>query len=320
MNNFELKYTGLELDKKHEKRNDSEWVKSLLNKSETLILPLWKNQNLFCKAVSNSKSLHSKFCKLSKYQNIISESNEIVFLGNKDDSPIFAVDFSLLEKEKVDELFTDYSFLDLRKVGPLLSYQDAAILAYARGLIYWSINHKYCSKCGSENCSSLSGNMKICSNKNCKQETYPRTDPAVIMIVEYFPKDGSKPLCLLGRQKNWPSGVYSTLAGFVDIGESLEEAVAREVKEESGINVKNIKYITSQPWPFPASIMIGFTAEAIAKNIAIDKNEMDDVKWFTVEELKKSGNWDDKNSDLRLSRIDSISRFLVDNWIEKNSD
>ena len=121
--------------------------------------------------------------------------------------------------------------------------------------------------------------------------------------------------CLLGRQRNWPKGMYSTLAGFVEIGESLEQAVAREVYEESGIKTKNIRYVYSQPWPFPASMMLGFLAEATTTDILVDTNELEDAKWFSVSEISKFGEWGNNKYKFQLPRKDSIARLLIDSWM-----
>src|SRR5262249_49094954 len=153
-------------------------------------------------------------------------------------------------------LADEVEFTDLRRVGPLLERFEGSLLAYARGITYWHQRHRFCGVCGAPTRSRDAGHVRVCLNETCKTQHFPRTDPAVIMLVH----DGDR--CLLGRQSVWPTGMHSTLAGFVEPGESLEEAVAREVREETAIEVTDVAYHSSQPWPFPSSVMLGFHARA----------------------------------------------------------
>jgi len=145
---------------------------------------------------------------------------------------------------------------------------------------------------------------------------FPRIDPAVIVLVvdEGMHRDGV-PRCLLGRAPGWPSGVYSTLAGFVEPGETLEETVAREVREESGIGIRDVRYRASQPWPFPSSLMLGF--HAIARTLEIERHdqELEDARWFTAEQLRDTGTWGEDKA-LCLPRQDSIARYLIEIWLQ----
>jgi NAD+ diphosphatase len=172
-------------------------------------------------------------------------------------------------------------------------------------MIYWHQRHRYCGVCGSPTLSEEAGHMRRCMSPDCKTMHFPRTDPAVIMLVS----DGDR--ALLGRNKNFPPGMYSTLAGFVEPGESLEDAVAREVREETAIEVGQVLYHSSQPWPFPANIMLGFHAEATSSEITVDYGELEDAKWFERDWLLTHV---DDNS-FRLPRLDSIARRLVEDWL-----
>jgi NAD+ diphosphatase len=137
------------------------------------------------------------------------------------------------------------------------------------------------------------------------------------MLIESQDKDG-KPICLLGRSANWPTGTYSTLAGFVEIGESLEDAVRRESYEEAGIRIGEVKYIAAQPWPFPSSIMLGFRAKALTTELKLDPNEIEDAQWFTLEQILQFGTWgDNMHSGYKMPRTDSIARYLIDLWISE---
>src|SRR3712207_4789566 len=161
----------------------------------------------------------------------------------------------------------------LRTVGPALSSADAGLVVQAQALAEWHRSHRFCPWCGGGLVVSGGGYVLTC--ESCARQQFPRTDPAVIMLVT----DGER--ALLGRQASWPPGRFSTLAGFVDPGESLEQAVAREVMEEAGIVVSDVSYFGNQPWPFPASLMVGFFARAVSTTIALDDDELEDARWFT---------------------------------------
>jgi len=253
-----------------------------------------------------------------------------IFLGLLDEVPVFARSLSELDEtdlqnwialgQSAEPEASLVRFEDLRVIGPLLKANDGALMAYARGLMFWHDTCRFCSRCGNALNSIHGGHIKCCNNDNCNYQTFPRTDPAVIMLVTRDATDSSPPLCLLGRNAAWPSGVYSTLAGFVETGESLEHAVQREVFEEANIKTKDVRYIASQPWPFPRSIMLGFEATATSTEITVDPNELDAAQWFSVEELKTFGNWGDGQYEYQLPRTDSIARFLIDRWIAEHQD
>jgi NAD+ diphosphatase len=195
---------------------------------------------------------------------------------------LFAVDFERLRFSTQAELLNHGQWQNLREITPNLTALDASIQALAKALVYWHVTHQHCGKCGSTSKSVQAGHARRCGE--CRNMSFPRTDPAVIMLVEHMFPDGIA-RCLLGRQAKWRTGMYSTLAGFVDPGETLEEAVIREVSEETAVVVENPQYITSQPWPFPASVMLGFTAVATSTTIDISKDDLDDCQWFSREQL-----------------------------------
>ena len=187
-----------------------------------------------------------------------------------------------------------------------LGAEDAPLFAAALSLARWHSRHRFCGLCGSPTRSEEAGHMRRCTDPTCHTMHFPRTDPAVIMLVT----DGDR--ALLGRNKNFPvAGMYSTLAGFVEPGESLEDAVAREVREETGIEVAAVHYHSSQPWPFPANIMLGFYAEAVTRDISLDDGELADARWFERDWL--ASHVDDDN--FRLPRLDSIARRLIGDWL-----
>ena len=242
------------------------------------------------------------------------ESSEVVFLGLDENIPLFAADVSEFQEAAINSVTGDNEFIDLRQAGWFLSAQEAALLAYARGLVYWNRHSGFCSTCGSATEIQHGGHLKLCTNARCGRMTFPRTDPAVIMLVEHWPVSGP-PGCLLARNARFPKRMMSTLAGFVDPSESLEETVIREVYEESGIQVTNVTYQASQPWPFPSSIMLGFRALALTTDIRIDMVELTEAGWFSAEQLSSFGEWGDGGDNYCLPRKDSIARYLVESWI-----
>ncbi|MCJ8295927.1 MAG: NAD(+) diphosphatase, partial [Colwellia sp.] len=237
---------------------------------------------------------------------------------------IFTVDFNKLHFSTQEQLTEVGQWQGLRKVTASLSAIDASILALAKGLVHWHISHQFCGHCGSTNRSVEAGHARRCTD--CRNMTFPRTDPAVIMLVEKMFSDGI-PRCLLARQASWAKGMYSTLAGFVDPGETLEQAVIREVVEESAIEIENPQYIASQPWPFPASIMLGFIAVASSEKIDTSQDSLEDAQWFSRKQLSKfslnnsvtdSSVTDSADSaQYRMSSGDSISSYLITAWLNK---
>lgn len=193
-------------------------------------------------------------------------------------------------------------FVELRSVGAVLPAADAGLAAYARGLAFWHARNRFCGMCGAPTRPVSGGHARRCTA--CGLEHFPRTDPAVIVLVTRGEQ------CLLGRSARFVAGMYSTLAGFVEPGESLEDAVAREVFEESGIRVAAVTYRASQPWPFPASLMIGFRAEALDASISFDDEELVDAAWFERAVLA-----DPARCPIRLPGPDSIARRLIDDWL-----
>jgi NAD+ diphosphatase len=310
-----LSYAGGHLDRAGTLRKDPAWVADWLARPETLIVPVWRSRNLIQGLGDNLPFPTAITCLRDSASRIVDAASEIVFLGLDTDTAVFAADLSAYEETEVIDLVGGGEFVDLRRAGPLMKAREAALMAYARGILYWHQHHRYCSQCGHATESRHGGHMRLCTNPDCSRETFPRTDPAVIVLVEYRPSNGEPPKCLLGRHSRWTPGAYSTLAGFVEPGESLEEAVAREVCEEAGVRVGNVVYQASQPWPFPASVMLGFRAQAETTAITIDHDELEDVRWFTAEEIRKSGEWGDKAAQLCLPPKNSIACFLIESWL-----
>ena len=237
---------------------------------------------------------------------------EPLFLGTLDGVPQFVVATeSARDSDRFASMFREsngssLSILPLRQAFKILDDDgdELNILAYAHGLINWISRHRFCSNCGSPVHLVDGGNSSACNS--CSSVWFPRTDPAVIMLIT----DGAD-RCVLGRAGSWEKGRYSTLAGFVETGESLEDAVRREVKEEVGMDVDEVVYEASQPWPFPRSLMVGFTCRAVSgSNPKADANELEDAQWFSREQLKSGA--------VTLPPKTAISHHLIDSWLRKN--
>ncbi|HUC68042.1 MAG TPA: NAD(+) diphosphatase [Stellaceae bacterium] len=282
------------------RRKDPDWLAARLTDPESRFVPVWRSQNLVLSLAGAAPQ-----AAFLQHHNVIAEG-ECVLLGMVEERAFFAVDLSHVETP-LEALRGEvpFEFTDLRRVGPLLARHEGSLLAYARGITYWHSRHRFCGVCGSATRSEEGGHVRRCTNPSCNAPHFPRTDPAVIMLVH----DGDR--CLLGRQRVWLAGMHSTLAGFVEPGESLEEAVAREVEEETAIRVDQVAYHSSQPWPFPASIMLGFHARARTTEIRVDHSELQDAQWFDRSFLLTHQDDD----EFRMPRRDSIARRLIEDWL-----
>ena len=245
----------------------------------------------------------------------------LVFLGlNEEKEPLFLADISIWEPEELPETlnaFLDPSqqvhpaltngeyFAELRAIMTQVSARDAELAATGRGLLEWHRTHGYCATCGAASNMAMAGWQRNCPA--CNRSHFPRTDPVVIMLITH----GNK--VLMGRSHAWPEGMYSLLAGFVEPGETLEAAVRREVFEESGIRVGQVRYLASQPWPFPASLMFGCAGEALNEDIVIDPKEIEDALWVSREEMLDV--FEGVHPEIKPARKGAIAHFLLENWL-----
>ena len=237
------------------------------------------------------------------------ENYERVFLGVVDNTAFYAIMTPVNISIEDAVLPSNHYFEDLRTLATNIDPLEASYLAYAKALVYWNEKSRFCGTCGSPTTSQKNGHERICSDDVCRQVHFPRTDPAVIMLVTH----PTAKKCLLGRNRRFKGMRFSTLAGFVEPGETLEQAVIREVFEETGVLVSKAKYRGSQPWPFPASIMLGFRAEADSEEIKCDDDELIEARWFTKEETLALSKLED---GLPPSNF-SISRWLIDVWLNE---
>jgi NAD+ diphosphatase len=280
-------------------RRDQEWLLARLADEKSQIVPIWRSRNLVADIENPALTT------IPMNPDLLEESPFLVFLGLVDQVAHFAVD---LTHHKEPPLAEFGSFEDLRRIGPLLPRDQGSLLAFARAHMTWHKRHLFCGLCGSKTESREGGHVRVCKAEGCEAHCFPRIDPAVIMLIH----DGNDRV-VLGRKKIMQPGQHSILAGFVEPGESLENAVAREVFEEVGLEITDITYHSSQPWPFPANIMLGFTARATTFDLTVDYNELEDgAVWFTKDYLRNSP----ENDTFRMPRKDSISRRLLNEWLE----
>jgi NAD+ diphosphatase len=230
---------------------------------------------------------------------------EPILLGLEADSALFATDLDELEPGAAERLGQGARTVALREAGALLPHAEAGLAAYLVALLNWHRTHRFCANCGARTLIAEAGYSRRCPR--CGTVHFPRIDPVVIMLVEHDRR------LLLGRRAGWPSRRYSLLAGFVAAGESAEEAVVREVHEESGIRAYGPAFVASQPWPFPSSLMLGFEARSDGGEPRTRDGELEDVGWFTVEAIRFAAAED--TGELLLPPPVSIARFLIDRWL-----
>ena len=285
-------FAGAFVDRSGERRKDSDWLAEASASAEARFVPVWGRRCLV-----GGEPPHALLLDRAQANAFVDE-DKLIFLGLFRNQPAFAI---AIDGEQ-EQPFTEFGqFEGLRFLGTKLPLDEANLAAHARALVLWHASQLYCGICGSESAPSAGGNSRRCLNEDCGHEIFPRTDPAVIVLVT----DGD--CCLLGRQPGWPEGRYSTIAGFVEPGESLEDAVRREVYEEANVRVRAVHYHSSQPWPFPSSLMLGFIADAATTEIKLNDGELEDARWFSREELKS----DFPKLPFRIS----IARRLVDHWV-----
>jgi NAD+ diphosphatase len=285
-------FAGAFVDRIGERRKDPDWLAEALRGDDSRFVPVWGDECLV-----GGEPLEAVLLKRHQIENVV-DDQELIFLGIFRDHPAFAVAF----KGGSEAPFRAYGeFRDLRYLGTVLPPDEANLVAHARALVLWHASQVFCAVCGSSARPEAAGNSRICMNDDCRHEIFPRVDPAIIVLVTNDER------CLLGRQRAWPEGRYSTIAGFVEPGESLEDSVRREVYEETNIRIENVSYHSSQPWPFPSSLMLGFTAEATSRDIVLNDGELEDARWFTRSELR--------SGFPKLPFRISIARRLVDHWI-----
>ncbi len=293
-------------------RDDSAALARALHDPATQVLPMWRGKPHLAGATLG---------RVAPDHAILAQSERPwLYLGQADGRAQFAADISRWEPEALDRaalaMFTDTSiqihpaadqgcqFGELRLAMAHLDPEQAALAATARAVFNWHRTHRFCSACGAGSEIALAGWERHCPA--CGARHFPRTDPVVIMLVTR----GNS--VLLGRSRGWPDRMYSALAGFVEPGETVESAVAREVHEETGLTVGRVRYLASQPWPFPNSLMLGCVAEALTEKITLD-DELEDARWFTREGLLAA--WSGENPQVTPARRGAIAHAMIGQWL-----
>lgn len=285
-------FAGAFVDRSGERRKDGEWLENAARSPDSRFVPVWRERCLV-----GGDPPGAVLLERDQVAEFIDE-DELIFLGIFRGQPAFAVAVPGDEAP----LARQGSFEDLRFLGTVLPPDEANLAAHARALVLWHASQVFCGVCGSPARPEVGGNSRTCTNDECSRHVFPRVDPAIIVLVS----NGER--CLLGRQASWPEARYSTIAGFVEPGESLEDAVRREVYEETNVHVGDVRYHSSQPWPFPSSLMLGFVAEATSEHISLNDGELEDARWFTRADLR--------SEFPKLPFRISIARRLVDHWLE----
>jgi len=296
-------FTDVRLNREVELRDNAQWVTDTLSDPGTRLVPLWRSRSLLQRTNDGTMAVYLSPRELEQPDRI----QPPTLLGNDDVRDYFAVSVTDSQKDAILEHYPDAVFSDLRRASIDMAAKHAGILAYAKALHYWQHRHAFCGVCGNPNLLRSAGHRMVCSNEECERESFPRIDPAIIVLIT------NRDACLLGRNAKWRPRQFSTLAGFVEPGESLEDAVVREVYEEVQLQLTDIRYVSSQPWPFPASAMCGFYAEAVDRASGIS-DEVEETRWFTVESLTKAV----MENEVRLSPPVSIAFRLLADWFRKN--
>ena len=312
------------LDRAAELRAKPDALAAALDKGAG-VLPLWRGKPMVTDPAAAEIALafrpadHPVFSK---------KSDAPIFLGRDEAGDlIFAQDISAWEPEELDEeaasafldptvqvhpseTDTGAQFLELRGIMTRLSRRDAEIAATGKAVANWHASHKFCANCGTKSESSQAGWQRDCPK--CGRHHFPRTDPVVIMLITHGDS------VLVGRSPGWPEGMYSLLAGFVEPGETLEAAVRREVFEEAGVRVGRVGYLSSQPWPFPASLMFGCWGHAETKDIKIDPTEIEDARWLSKSQMLDV--FAGRNPEINPARKGAIAHFLLHHWLSDQLD
>ncbi len=307
------------LDRAAHLRGDAQALADLAADPDARTLPLWRGRPLL-EEQDGGEAMRLGWLAADDPA-LADETGAPVFLGLVDGAPRFARDlldwtgpdgvteslpgFADQTRTRHPRLPETSGFCDLRATMAALGTRDAGLAATAKGILGWHATHGFCARCGAASGPADAGWKRRCPA--CGAEHFPRTDPVVIMLI----LDAEN--VLLGRSPAWPPGMFSLLAGFMEPGESIEGAVRREVREEAGIEVGQVDYLSSQPWPFPSSLMIGCRGTALSREIKLDPVELEDARWLSREQVLAGLTGQDP--DVRPARKGSIARFLLERWL-----
>jgi NAD+ diphosphatase len=268
-----IPFAGNPLNRASEKRLEANWIESRLHDPSSLIFPMWRLEPFLLGPENSAPPIQLGLLKPGMTDALAADGAPCIFLGLDGDRALFALDISAADNPAKEGPLAGLGFFrDARAAGQMVSIKEAAIIAQAKALIDWHQRHGFCPKCGAPTRLMDAGYRRLCDK--CNSEHFPRVDPVVIMLAT----DGDA--CLVGRGKLFPQGMFSALAGFIEPGETIEEAVRRELMEEASVKVGEVSYWATQPWPFPSSLMIGCFAKAISRDVKVDQNELAEVRWI----------------------------------------
>ena len=294
-------FAGNPLDRASERRREPEWLADRLEADSTSVLAFWNGSPL-AREVADGVQLARLAPALAV--ELSGGDERLLFMGlDEAGDAVFAIDLEGGADPAEGVLQGRGEFRNLRDLAAVLPAGDCGMAASAKAVFEWRRRHRFCSACGQPTHVAEAGWKRVCPS--CKVEHFPRTDPVVIMLPV---RDGG---CLLGRQASWPSGRFSALAGFMEPGESIEEACAREISEESGLRTTAVRYHSSQPWPFPSNLMIGLIAEVAPGDARADQTELEAVRWMAREEVVKLLS---DGGDITLPPPTAIARQLIAFW------
>ena len=266
-----IPFSGNPLDRASEKRGDDGWIAARRSDPSSFIIPMWRLEPFLIGPEDGP--VEAGFLKPGLCEPLAAPDAPCIFLGLDGSHALFALDISASpDPTQVGPLAGLGQFRDMRAAAALLPAKDTSILCQAKALIDWHQRHGFCPRCGAPTKFADGGYRRVCTR--CDTEHFPRTDPVVIMLATHGEA------CLVGRGKHFPRGMFSALAGFIEPGETIEEAVRRELHEEAGVRTGAVTYFATQPWPFPSSLMIGCFAEAESREIRLDEVELSEARWL----------------------------------------
>ncbi len=295
-------FAGNPLDRAGDFRNTPEWLVEQAASPDAMAMVLWDGQPLL---EDHADGPRLAWIALPHARDLVPERDREVFLGLWKTAPVFAVELEGPSDPAQGPVRGLGAFTGMREAAAVLSGVEAAMAGGAKSLFDWRRKHGFCANCGHETTAKAGGWRRVCPS--CEAEHFPRVDPVTIMLPVFEGR------CLLGRQAAWPAGRMSALAGFLEPGETIEEACAREIKEEAGLTVTAVRYHSSQPWPFPSQLMIGLIAEVSDANATPDQTELEEVRWFTKDEARAvlAG-----AHEVKAPQKFAIARTLLQAWVD----
>lgn len=301
-----IPFTGNPLNRASEKRSDAAWVEARRRDPSSLILPMWRLQPFLVGPEKNDPPAELGLFRPGLFESLAAPDAACVFLGLEGERALFALDISAAsDPAETGPLAGFGHFREARAAAMALPMKDAAIMGQAKAMIDWHQRHGFCPNCGARTQLMDGGYRRLCSA--CGAEHFPRTDPVVIMLGVHGDA------CLVGRNKRFPGRFFSALAGFMEPGETIEEAVRRELMEEVNLKVGAVRYVATQPWPFPSSLMIGCLAEAETRDFKPDGEEIAEARWLDRDTARRLLNGE-TDPDIAIPPAIAIAHHLIKAW------